>query len=588
MKNTFKILMAVLLALLLLFAICACSVEGNEGETTGSDNTTTTDSTQDPDQATTNPDEQTTNDPDEQTTKEPEEQTTEPEDPIDAASLLAKAEKLFLAQTVIEEKMQTEYLYKEAGYSFSNQTVENYIYSGSDLQYSSVEYDDQQNEIEQKMLIIGQTLYVKYGDQQYLIKLDEHSKALLLEQFENNDDLFLAMDLRDASVEVKNDGYVISLPHMISSLLGSEPTLEDTTIDYEKSSVLLQLDKDCNLLSVTATVSLSSVLETDFNYQMTVTSDFSYGKEALVAPADPSSWQEASFEDVFGYDPAIVPLAKDAAALLLPTEYTEGYIDADLPIFADQIRLLGDYVDNFCSCIVGIRGTVLKEGDDWYLCNADKTQRLLLFFDDEMTGIPESGEQIKANAMLFVSYNYDEDDNLEETACVIVYEMDTSDDLVFTIQAEEPLTLTYPTPLYMAPDTRAVAVNYLRSGTVLSCVGQAGDWYHVLVEITNADGTTEKVDRYVYLGTDSSAGTDDPTVNDGPVVYILASSLWVRSEPVFSGDENKLGLVHNGDVVRVIEKGTNYYKIYYTNENGETLQAYISNSPKWVSETAPE
>ncbi len=74
--------------------------------------------------------------------------------------------------------------------------------------------------------------------------------------------------------------------------------------------------------------------------------------------------------------------------------------------------------------------------------------------------------------------------------------------------------------------------------------------------------------------------------NGGKLMYVTASSLNVRSTPDSSVNDNKVGLLSNGDMVEVLETGlgsnSNWCKIVFDCDQG---YAYISMS--YVSETKP-
>ena len=74
--------------------------------------------------------------------------------------------------------------------------------------------------------------------------------------------------------------------------------------------------------------------------------------------------------------------------------------------------------------------------------------------------------------------------------------------------------------------------------------------------------------------------------NGGRLMYITASALNVRSTPDSSVSDNKVGLLHSGDMVEVLETGlgdnSNWCKIVFDCDQG---YAYISMS--YISETKP-
>lgn len=74
--------------------------------------------------------------------------------------------------------------------------------------------------------------------------------------------------------------------------------------------------------------------------------------------------------------------------------------------------------------------------------------------------------------------------------------------------------------------------------------------------------------------------------NGGKLMYITASSLNVRSTPDSSVGDNKVGILHKGDLVEVLETGLgangNWCKIVFDCDQG---YAYISMS--YISETKP-
>ena len=77
-------------------------------------------------------------------------------------------------------------------------------------------------------------------------------------------------------------------------------------------------------------------------------------------------------------------------------------------------------------------------------------------------------------------------------------------------------------------------------------------------------------------------GFGEEIVSNKQYAWILASSLNVRSEPVFSGTANIVGGLSKGDKVEVIEATDSYTKIWY---NGQ--EAYITAKPEYITFTDP-
>lgn len=276
---------------------------------------------------------------------------------------------------------------------------------------------------------------------------------------------------------------------------------------------------------------------------------------ARIAPPDnESKYQEADFNEMF---PQYVPFV-----LGINPEFTEHILAYDNQVVLKlQDEYLKSHAMEYAGHVFTLRGKV-SSSDGKYFMNYGDVSIEVSF---EGVSAPSADKEIIALAA--ISPVADSDGNVTGYTMVIADLTDKIEDKEYTKDSTKSVVVKSSKAYLYMYDNESSACVCVPEGTFLSRIAYNDDWYIVVYD---------EEEYYIKAS--------DVDIVEGQPLYILADSLNVRSEPVFSGN-NIVGVVHNGDVVIAVERTSSYNKIIF--ENGPDGFAYISANSKYVTDVKP-